>query len=126
RARGIHAVTEAGAYLLLRMHWQNIRLQDAQGQPLKLDALLKRAAAGDTGTIVYVPLAQKSPVRVRLLIRSLPTEAASRSRQRLRRNAAKKGRTPNATALRLAGCFCVLTTLAEPLVRGDVILELYR
>ena len=101
-ARGIHAVTEAGAYLLLRMHWQNIRLQDAQGQPLKLDALLKRAAAGDTGTIVYVPLAQKSPVRGRLLIRPLPTEAASRSRQRLRRNAAKKGRTPNATALRLA------------------------
>ena len=119
-------MTEAGAYVLLRMHWQNIRLQDAEGQPLKLDAILKRAAAGDTGTIVYVPLRGKSPVRVRLLIRPLPTEAASRSRQRLRRNAAKKGRTPNATALRLAGYFCVLTTLPEALASDAVVLELYR
>jgi hypothetical protein len=49
-ARGIHAVTEAGAYVLLRMHWQNIRLQDAQGQPLEMDPTLKRAEVGDTGT----------------------------------------------------------------------------
>jgi hypothetical protein len=126
RARGIHAVTEAGAYVLLRMHWQNIRLQDAQGQPLHLDQTLKRADAGDTGSLSYVPLAGKVPVPVRLLIRPLPTEAANRSRQHLRRNAAKKGRTPQATALRLAGYFCVLTTLPEALASDDVVLELYR
>ena len=125
-ARGIHAVTEAEAYVLLRMHWQNIRLQDAEGQPLELEPILKRAKAGHTGTIACVPLEGKSPVRVRLLIRPLPSEAASRSRQRLRRNAAKKGRTPNATALRLAGYFCVLTTLPESLASDDVVLELYR
>ena len=125
-ARGIHAVTEAGAYVLLRMHWQNIRLQDAQGQPLEMNQTLKRADAGDTGTIVYVPLAGKDPVPARLLIRPLPTEAAQRNRQRLRRNAAKKGRTPQATTLRLAGYFCVLTTLPEALASDDVVLELYR
>jgi len=48
------------------------------------------------------------------------------SRQHLRRNAAKKGRTPQATALRLAGYFCVLTTLPEALASDDVVLELYR
>jgi hypothetical protein len=126
RARGIHAVTEAGAHVLLRMHWQNIRLHNAQGQPWDLDEILKRADVGDTGTIAYVPLSGKVPVRVRLLIRPLPTEAANRSRQRLRRNAAKKGRTPQATALRLAGYFCVLTTLPEALASDDVVLELYR
>jgi hypothetical protein len=125
-ARGIHAVTEAGAYVLLRMHWQNIRLQDAEGQPLDLNKLLKRAMAGETGTEIYVPLVGKAPLRARLLIRPLPTAAAQRSRQRLRRNAAKKGRTPNATALRLAGYFCVLTTLPESLASDDVVLELYR
>ncbi len=126
RAQGIHAVSEAGAYVLLRMHWQNIRLHDAQGQPLNLNQTLKRADAGDTGTVAYVPLSGKAPAPVRLLIRPLPSEAAHRSRQRLRRNAAKKGRTPQATALRLAGYFCVLTTLPEALASDNVVLELYR
>jgi hypothetical protein len=125
RASGIHAVNEAGAYVLLRMHWQNIRLHNAQGQPLDLKAILKRADAGDTGTIVYVPLGGNS-LWARLLIRRLPTEAANRNRQRLRRNAAKKGRTPSATALRLAGYFCLLTTLPEAVASDDVVLELYR
>ena len=125
-ARGIHAVTEAGAYVLLRMHGQNIRLHNAQGQLLDLDQTLKRADAGDTGATVYVPLSGKDPVPARLLIRPLPTEAANRNRQRLRRNAAKKGRTPQATTLRLAGYFCILTTLPEVLASDDVVLELYR
>ena len=126
RARGIHAVSEAGAFVLLRMHWQNIRLQDAQGQPLDLDQTLKRADAGETGTICYVPAKDKVPLQARLLVRPLPTEAAHRSRQRLRRNAAKKGRTPQASGLRLAGYFCVLTTLPQALARDAVALELYR
>jgi hypothetical protein len=126
RARGIHAVSEAGAYVLLRMHWQNIRLHNALGQPWDLDQILKRADTGDTGTMVYVPLLGKVPVQARLLLRPLPTEAANRSRQRLRRNAAKKGRAPQALALRLAGYFCVLTTLPEALAPDDVVLELYR
>jgi hypothetical protein len=126
RAQGIHAVSEADAYVLLRMHWQNIRLHNAQEQPLALDPILKRAEDGDTGTVVYVPLPRKAPVQARLLIRPLPAEAANRSRQHLRRNAAKKGRIPNATALRLAGYFCVLTTLPEALASDDVVLELYR
>ena len=126
KAPGIHARHEAGAYVLLRMHWLNIRLRDAQGQALDMDQTLKRADRGEVGTIVYVPLPRKVPVRARLLIRPLPSEAASRNRQRLRRNAAKKGRTPSAAALRLAGYFCVLTTLPENLASDAVVLELYR
>jgi hypothetical protein len=126
RAQGIHAVSEARAYVLLRMHGQNIRLHNAQGQLLDMDQTLKRADAGDAGTIVFVPLEGKAPVAARLLVRPLPSEAANRSRQRLRRNAAKKGRTPSATALRLAGYFCLLTTLPATLASDDVILELYR
>jgi Transposase DDE domain len=125
-ARGIHAVNQAGAYVLLRMHWQNIRLHDGQGQAVDREKTLQRADAGDTGTIVYVPLEGQPPVPARLLIRPLPTEAASRNRQRLRRNAVKKSRTPSAVALRLAGYFCVLTTLPEDLASNDVVLELYR
>jgi hypothetical protein len=126
RASGIHAVTAAKAYVLLRMHWQNIRLENAQGQGFDLDTILKRAEAGDTGTIVYVPHPGKAPVPARLIVRPLPTEAANRHRQRLRRNAAKKGRTPSAMALRLAGYFCLLTTLPLAVASDAVVLELYR
>lgn len=125
-APGIHAVSQAGAYVLLRMHWQNIRLQDPQGQPLEMNRTLKRADAGEKATPITVPLAGQAPVPARLLIRPLPREAAQRNRQRLRRQAARKGRTPGATALRLAGYFCVLTTLPEALASDDVVLELYR
>jgi len=126
KASGIHAVNEAGAYVLLRMHWLNIRLRDTQGQALDLHQILKRADHGEAGTTVDVPLPGKAPVRARLLIRPLPTEAANRHRQHLRRNAAKKGRTPSALALRLAGYFCLLTTLPESLASDAVVLELYR
>jgi Transposase DDE domain len=125
-ARGIHTMTEAGAYVLLRMHWQNIRLQDAQGQTLDLEQALKKAEAGDTETAGFVPLEGKSPVPVRILIRPLPAEAANRNRQHLRRNAAKKGRTPSATALRLASYLCLLTTLPDTVADDDLVLELYR
>lgn len=126
RAGGLHAITEAGAYVLVRMHWQNIRLHDAQEQRLEMNAILKRANVGDTGTRVYVPLPGKPSVSARLIIRPLPTEAANRNRMRLRRHAAKKGRTPSATALRWAGYFCILTTLPEAVASDDVVLELYR
>ena len=126
KASGIHAVSEAGAYVLLRMHGLNIRLHDTQGQALEVNSILRRAEDGDAGTTVDVPLPGKAPLRARLLIRPLPAEAAHRNRQRLRRNAAKKGRTPSALALRLAGYFCVLTTLPESLASDDVVLELYR
>lgn len=125
-AKGIHAVSEAGGYVLLRMHWQNIRLEDGQGRPLDWEGILKRADAGDMGTPVYVPLSGKQPIPTRLIVRPLPTEVAARQRQRLRRNAAKKGRTPSATALRLAGYFCLLTTLPVALASDDVVIELYR
>lgn len=126
RAGGIHAVSESRAYVLLRMHWQNIRLENAQGQALALDEILHRAEAGDTGTLAHIPLEGKLPVVARLIVRPLPTEAANRHRDRLRRSAAKKGRTPSATALRLAGYFCVLTTLPQAVASDDVVLELYR
>jgi hypothetical protein len=125
-ARGIHAVAAAQAFTLLRMHWQNIRLVTASGAPLVATDVLQRADRGDTGTIVYVPLQDHDPVEARLLVRPLPAERADEARRRLRRNATKKGRTPSAFALQLAGYCCLLTTLPEAVASDDVVWELYR
>jgi len=95
RASGLHAVARAGAYSLLRMHWQNIRLEDAAGNPLDLDKILAQAGKGLTGAVAYVPLEGAAPLPARLLVKPLPTELANRARAKLRRNAAKKSRTPS-------------------------------
>ena len=124
-AAGIHAVTEAGAYCLLRMHWQNIRLTDEAGKALELESVLRRADRGDTGSNIIVPLSEKE-VRVRLIVRPLPPAAAAKAQAKLRRNSAKKGRTPSAISMRLAGYFCVLTSLPEAVASDAVVLELYR
>jgi hypothetical protein len=55
-ARGIHAVSRAGAYVRLGMHWQNIRLHDAQGRPVDLEKTLKRADTGEGGQLYMSPL----------------------------------------------------------------------
>jgi hypothetical protein len=125
-ASGIHAVAKTGAYTLLRMHWQNIRIEDAQARGVELEDVLRRADAGDTGTIVYVPLEGAFPIPARLLVRPLPAVQAEKARRKMHRNAAKKGRTPSALALRLAGYFCLLTTLTVEMASDAVVLELYR
>jgi len=125
-ARGIHAVADAGAYSLLRMHWQNIRLLDVELSKLDLEVLLRRADSGHTGTVVYIPLEGRDSLLARLIVRPLPTEQAAKAQAKLRRNAAKKGRTPSKQALRLAGYFCLLTTLPADAASDDVVLEFYR
>lgn len=125
-ARGIHAVADADAYSLLRMHWQNINLLDPELNKPDLDELLKRADHGDTGTCILVPLKGKEALPARLIIRPLPTEQAAKARAKLRRNAAKKRRTPSKKALRLAGYFCLLATLPVEVASDEVLLELYR
>jgi IS4 transposase len=61
-----------------------------------------------------------------MLVRPLPAARADEARRRLRRNATKKGRTPSAFALQLAGYCCLLTTLPEAVASDDVVWELYR
>jgi hypothetical protein len=125
-AKGMHAVAESDAFFLLRMHWQNIRLLDADGSPLCLQSILARADAKEAQTIVTVPLEGKAPLRARLLVRPLPSERAEIARRKLRKQASKKGRTVSAISLQLAGYFCVLTTLPETIAPDDVVFELYR
>lgn len=125
-AAGIHSVAEAGAFSLLRMHWQNIRLEDADGARVDLEKILREADSGQAGAIVYVPLPGKASISARLLVRPIPPQPAEKARRNMRRNAAKKGRTPSDLALRLAGYFCLLTTLPAEMAGDDLVLELYR
>ncbi len=125
-ARGVHATARAGAYTLLRVQWKTLGLRNAEGEPLDLDEVMKRANRGDRVTYVGVPLEGEPPVGARLLVVPVPQAQAERARRKLRRNAQKKGRQPGAQSLRLAGYFAIVTTVPEELASNSVALELYR
>jgi hypothetical protein len=65
-------------------------------------------------------------VKARLVVVPLPPEAAGRARQKIRKNAAKKGRTPNELGLRLAGYFCVVTTMSSERATAETLCRIYR
>jgi hypothetical protein len=58
--------------------------------------------------------------------RRLPPEAAEAARRRCRENARRKGRTPGADTLYLAGWVLVFATVPPGELDGDTVLELYR
>ena len=126
RADGIRAVHDAGAYSLLRMHWQNIRLQDERGRPLSLEKVLERAEAGITGTKVLVPVKKGPATPARLIVVRNSDAAAEKQRAALIRNAAKKRRTPSPLAMKLTDWFWVLTTIPEKAASDTLVTELYR
>lgn len=58
--------------------------------------------------------------------RRLPPEAAEAARRRCRQNAQRKGRTPGADTLYLAGWMLAFTTVPPGELDADAVLELYR
>jgi hypothetical protein len=125
-ANGISSVQEKGGYILLRMHWQNIRLEDENGKPWKVEKFLNCANNCDTGTIVYVPVKGKPSVPARLIIKALPENKAEEARKKMKRNSSKKGRNPSADGLKLAGYFSILTTIPNEIASDEAVLEYYR
>lgn len=125
-ARGIHEVHEREAFVLLRMHWQNIKLLSPEGQSLDIQGILQRADQGITGTDVSVPLKGKTAVPARLLVRPLPRDLAEQARAQKRRTASKKGRKPSTLGIQLAGYFTLLTTIPEEFAPDPAVMEYYR
>ena len=105
-------VLAAGAWLLVRVGWLKLPFEDAQGQAFDLIGWLKQAglAPGTPAREVAVWV-QTPPGRfpLRLVAQAIPAEAAEEARRRLRQDARKHHRTPDARSLFAAG-FVLLTT----------------
>ena len=111
---------------LLRVHLQSIAIADSHGQRLEPTALLNAADAGTYEHAVELPERGHAPVAVRLVVVPLPPEQAGRARQRLRKDANKKGKSPSELTLRLAGYFCCITTLSAAKASVEALLSWYR
>jgi hypothetical protein len=111
---------------LLRVHLQSLAVADALGKRLEPSALLDAADAGTLEHAVTLPESGHAPVAVRLVVVPLPPEQAGRARQRLRKEAKKKGKEPSELTLRLAGYFCCITTLPADKASVEALLSWYR
>jgi hypothetical protein len=90
-ARGLHAVAAQGAYSLVRVHLQNLRLERRRGEPLSIEWVLERAEQGRGSLRVLVPLGPGPALAARLLVRPLKPQAAARARQKRAQARRKEG-----------------------------------
>ncbi len=129
RARDLRPVIEAGADFIVRAGWQSLRLLAPDGGPFDLFAALAAQAAQEGEVAVRVDEGtddQVAPLLLRLVIRRKTPQQAEAERRRLRQEATKRGRQPDARSLEAAAYILLLTALpAETFPTADV-LSLYR
>lgn len=128
RPRELRPVLEAGADLIVRTGWTSLRLRTPGGGPFDLMAAL--GAVGDAPASHEVHVDERRPdgntLALRLVIARLPAAAAARARRRLRQDAKKRGRTPDARSLLAAGFILLLTSLPAQSFPPLRVLALYR
>lgn len=125
---GIHAAVSAKGHVIVRLNWQNLPLQDPEGQPFDILEHLRKLGPTQAGDFAVATVQKDSipsiPGRV-VAIRKSP-QAAEASRRKLLQQAKKKGKTPDARTLESCDCIFLFTTLPAELLTARDALELYR
>lgn len=128
-AASLGPMLAAGAQVVVRTNWQNLPLWTVENKRLDVIAWLKErfadATVGYQEQVVRLPTPQ-GDFHVRLVACRLPLEAAERARAKVRKNAQKKGRTPDERTLFACGFVLLLTNLPAEHWETTSIFELYR
>ncbi len=110
------AQAERGEYWISRYHI-NTAIFDEQSRPIELLPWLHRLkTAGVKHHECEVELGVKTRVKARLLLVHLPEEAAARSREKMKENAANKGRTATQDSLALCDWKIMITNIGTELL----------
>jgi len=122
----VRPVLAAGADLLVRTGWNSLRLRTPEGEPFDLAGALAGAGEAPGESVVHVDDRCPDPPPLRLVIARLPRERAEQARRRLRQDAQKRGRTPDARSLLAAGFVLLLTSLPADAFPPERVCALYR
>lgn len=127
-AKSLGAWLATGAGLIVRAHWQNLSLREANDDRVDVLAWLRTlptaAPAAPAERSVHLP-APHGTFPLRLIAAALPAEARGRAEQRVRENAKHKRRQATPDNLFAAGFIVVLTNLPASWSASQV-LALYR
>lgn len=132
RPDGLRHTVDHGGDFLVRMGSRSLKLEDGDGKPLDLLAVL--AVAEKNGRYdgdVFVRHGRKSrkkwpPLPVRLVVQPLPPEAAEAARKRLSRAGQRERYDPSPLAIAAAGHVMLVTSIDRTQADADDLLALYR
>lgn len=128
--RGIASVMATGAYFLVRLNWQNVPLQHADGSPFDLLAALR--SLPDATALEFAVQTAPSPrdalpvVPGRLIALRKSEAAAAAARRKVLRERSRQGRSVDPRSLEAAGYVFVLTSLPSDMLDATAVLQLYR
>ena len=125
---GMWSVMLSGGDFIVRLNWQNVPLRDRDGSPFDLLAALRGMPEAQAAEFpVEVAEGPKSPAFDARLAAIRKTEAAAeKSRQRILKEASKKGKSVDPRTLEAAAYVFVLTSLLPEHATATEVLELYR
>lgn len=128
-ARSLGVLFGALASFVIRIGWQNLPVQDSQGQAFSISDWLRVQSADPSAPPAQVRVWVTTPqgrFPVRVMARAIPPEKAERNRQNLLAEAKRKHRQLDERSLLAAGFVMVVSNLPETTWSASQILELYR
>lgn len=126
RRPGLWDALQAGGQIVVRLHWNNVPLQDEQGQSLDLCQWVQSLTEETAERAVWMAR-NNQRVRLRLLAVRLSAEAASRAQRRHQKKMSRNGsRQSHPWTAILTEWLLVLTSLEEAVWSTEQVLELYR
>jgi hypothetical protein len=128
RPRDLRPVIDNGAHFIVRTGWNSLRLLQPDGGAFDLFAALAAQVAEHGETLVRVEegVDVPQPLILRLVIRRKSPQQAEAERQRLLKEAKKRGRTPDRRSLAAAQYILLLTSLPATAFPAADVLALYR
>jgi len=128
RPRDLRPVIEHGAHFIVRTGWNSLRLTRPDGSAFDLFAALAAQPTEQGETLVRVEEGTDAPepLILRLVIRRKTPEQAKAERQRLLKDAKKRGKTPDPRSLQAAEYILLLTSLPVSIFQASDVLALYR
>ena len=128
--QGIADVVAAGGHVLVRLNWLTVPLLHEAGAAFDLFGALDSLSEGQIGdwTVRTVPDAKKEIPSIlgRLVAIAKSQASAEATRRQIRKQAQKKGKTPDARTLKAAGYIFVFTSVSAEDLSAAMVLELYR
>jgi len=123
---GVGAILDAGGEVVIRIGWATFPLEHVDGTPFDLFAWLRSLTATTMGEQDVVMVTAERSYALRILAQPLPLAIAEKKRRRIRRQASKKGTTPDQRTLEAAGYIMVITSLPQVQWTTAQVLQLYR
>lgn len=125
---GLWSVVKSGGFFLVRLNWQNLPLQNLQGESFDLLGALRQAGEDEAieFAVQTAPTGAIAAMAARLIVQRKSAEAAEESRRKILQEAKKKGRTVNERTLESAAYIFVLTSVPVEHLSAAQVLELYR